>query len=86
VNVGIDNAIDISSIDLFPNPTSRSLNITGLESVNYTIEIINSKGVVWYRGEAESDLNVSAGESGVHLVRFLTTEGEVMGAQKMIIK
>jgi hypothetical protein len=81
---GIEDGATANSISIYPNPSSGSFKITGMQHANAELEIFNTVGAKIYSGilsSANVELNVA---SGIYFVRV--SDGEKTRTQKLIIQ
>lgn len=68
---------------VYPNPVQDVLHIQSKDADSY--EVIRLLGSVIARGRATATtINTSNWDSGIYLIRFMDSKGEVLGSQKII--
>ncbi|WP_081740481.1 T9SS type A sorting domain-containing protein [Aquimarina pacifica] len=70
-NEQISNKFDFEKIRVYPIPTKGELGISGLESVNYSIEIIDMQGKKVFMKSLSADvssINVESLEVGAYML------------------
>ena len=76
-----------NQISMYPNPASGKVFIKGLNSKNYTAEIINIEGRKIFESNVDADgsVDISSLKSGVYFVNLKSNEIKVY-SQKLIVK
>ncbi|MCD4788462.1 MAG: T9SS type A sorting domain-containing protein, partial [Bacteroidales bacterium] len=77
-SIGVSNVSNISSVKIFPNPTSKLLTITGdniirVEVINFNGQIINKKNVE----NDKSIFDLSTMPGGVYLIKVVTDKNTI---------
>ena len=69
------SSLDKESIQVFPNPTTNTLSIDGLESEDYTIDVFNALGEK-VTSTKETIINTSNWENGMYYLHIQIERGE----------
>ncbi|MCX6825127.1 MAG: T9SS type A sorting domain-containing protein [candidate division SR1 bacterium] len=86
--VGIDEVnAAVSAVNIFPNPTSTNLNLTGINTKEIkSLKVINMLGEVVYSTPINAEqitINVSELSSGTYIISFMNTDGISIGRHFM---
>ena len=83
--MGVENISEDNSITLYPNPTSKDVNISSENIIN-SIEVFNSIGQRVYQTKVNSkskSINISSLSKGVYIIVANTDKGYI---RKKLIK
>ena len=83
--MGIENISEDISINIYPNPTSKEVNISSESFIN-SIEVFNSLGQKVYQNNLkakEKTLDINSFSNGVYIIGVSTDKGYI---RKKLIK
>lgn len=75
---------DITSISVFPNPTSNKLSVTSNGQIVFTVDVIDARGLTILSTHYPSSINVEDWPNGVYLLRAKDNEGTVLKTFKIM--
>lgn len=88
--LGITESINSSSVNIFPNPTDRLININiEYYPSAYSVRILNSNGQKMIEKELSHDngaIDLQDLSSGIYFVRIIDLNGDLIGSKKVILK
>ena len=75
----------ITSVKVYPNPTSGMLNFDLNEEIS--VHIVNTLGVeVFNQTQINGSVSVEGLDSGLHIVHVTNNDGIVIASEKVMIK
>jgi len=89
---GVDNSELMSSLNVYPNPTNGkfTVNISNVEAMDMTLELVNISGQVVYRNEVKAaysyneDIDATTFAKGVYYLKV--NNGKDVKVEKVVIQ
>lgn len=77
--------VDLTSVNIYPNPTNGIVNIDGLLNSNYKIEVHNNLGVKVFENKNQREIDLSSLNAGMYFISLSLPESNQI-ITKTIIK
>jgi len=79
-STGINENFLVKSLNIYPNPASTTIHLTGLDNSEVlSAEIMNVTGKVVYAGNDNKEIDISAFRAGVYFVSIHTSNSVYTG-------
>ena len=85
-SVGTED-LDFTSVNVFPNPTTDLVNITGIKHSDYTVEVFNSQGLKVLEKNSVTQIDMSQLDTGLYFISLSLLDSNIkQNITKTIIK